>query len=645
MKLRAEGFNTNGTGDLRGTLIAVADDGILLGFEHRGNFSNMAERGRLVAGLVCECGVAEDIAKALVAQALKSIRQAADSAPEASGASRDPERPIVVVNGRYLREVAVEAWKLLSAPDGQTPKFYRVGNSLTHMETEAGRVYPRVLRRDSLIGHLDRLADFVTVKEEEYRPARPPKDVAEDMLAAASPPMPRLQAVVNTPVVAPDGTCLTADGYYPGVQLYLDLKAIRMPTVPERPLSTDINRARSLILDELLVDFPFTTSADRAHAVASLITPMARPLIDGPTPLFLFDAPSPGTGKGLLAEVVVTVNTGGPPAMMTEGRGVEEWRKRITAVLMEVPSIVVIDNIRDRLDAAPLASALTAPIWQDRVLGESRVVRVPVRCCWIATGNNVSMSMEMARRTVQTRLDAAQERPWERQGFRHEPLTTWTRANRGELCWAALTLIRGWIAAGRPEGGARLGGFEAWSHIVGGILRVAGIEGFLGNRSALYAQSEAEAEGWLPFITVWWERFGDTRIAVDELFKLAKEARLLTELRSGRNDHGARVSLGMTLASVRDRRIGDYWIRDMGKGHGGGATYRLDKFSVSVGGQAKKDSPDYTDSPDNHICDGETGETGESFSDPNAIENNFSEPCKCPVPEHFGPNETQGPNP
>ena len=87
MKLRAEGFSTNGTGDLRGTLIATSDTGELLGFEHRGNFSSMPERSRFIGALITELGVEEDTARALVTQVLKDVRQAADSAPRTGNES------------------------------------------------------------------------------------------------------------------------------------------------------------------------------------------------------------------------------------------------------------------------------------------------------------------------------------------------------------------------------------------------------------------------------------------------------------------------------------------------------------------------------------------------------------------------------
>ena len=64
------------------------------------------------------------------------------------------------------------------------------------------------------------------------------------------------------------------------------------------PSMNEINKAKDLLLDELLADFPFASQADRANAVAWLLLPLIRPSIDGPTPLHLIEAPIQGTGKG-----------------------------------------------------------------------------------------------------------------------------------------------------------------------------------------------------------------------------------------------------------------------------------------------------------------------------------------------------------
>ena len=97
--------------------------------------------------------------------------------------------------------------------------------------------------------------------------------------------------------------------------------------------------------------------------------------------------------------------------------------------------------------------------------------------------------MELARRTVRIRLDAKMDRPWERTEFRHPHLLEWVMQHRGELIWTALTLIRAWLVAGQPEGASVLGGFEAWSRVVGGVLSVAQVPGFLDNVREVYELS------------------------------------------------------------------------------------------------------------------------------------------------------------
>jgi hypothetical protein len=119
-----------------------------------------------------------------------------------------------------------------------------------------------------------------------------------------------------------------------------------------------------------------------------------------------------------------------------------------------------------------VASAITASVWEDRLLSTSSMIRVPVRCAWVATGNNPALSHEMTRRTIRIRLDARVERPWLRAGFKHEPLGEWMREHRAALVHAALTLIQAWIAAGRPEGPSSMGMFERWARVMG--ISVAG---------------------------------------------------------------------------------------------------------------------------------------------------------------------------
>lgn len=168
-----------------------------------------------------------------------------------------------------------------------------------------------------------------------------------------------------------------------------------------------------MVLD-IMADFPFVDEASRANAIAAMLTPVCRPAIKGPTPLALFDATTQGTGKTLLSEVVSLIVSGREGALFSAPREPEEWRKQLTSVLREGSSIVIIDNVNHRLNSADLCKALTETIHGDRILGQSQTIILPVRCTWIATGNNLQLGGDMPRRCYWVRMDAKCSRPLSR---------------------------------------------------------------------------------------------------------------------------------------------------------------------------------------------------------------------------------------
>jgi hypothetical protein len=336
--------------------------------------------------------------------------------------------------------------------------------------------------------------------------------------------------------------------------------------VSERPITEELSAAKRVLLDAI-ADFPFVGDADRAHALAAMLQPFGRDLIEGPTPLYLFHKPTPGTGATLLVNVVGLLTAGEAPPAMTEGRDEDEWRKRMHAKLTSGAAIIHLDNVRHRLDTSQLASALTADVWADRALGRSEMVRVPVRCLWMATGNNVSLSAEIARRTVSIRLDARSDRPWLRDGFRHPDLRGWVLDQRGDLIWAALTLWRAWVSEGRPTGGGRLGMFESWAAVMGGVLEVAGVPGFLGNLPALYDSADEEGRVWRRLVGAWWEEHGSRPVGVADLWTLVQGADLDLGLGDG-SERSQRTRLGKRIGEMRDRHFADRRIEEAGTARG-----------------------------------------------------------------------------
>jgi len=391
------------------------------------------------------------------------------------------------------------------------------------------------------------------------------------------PNMPALSGVVTAPVVGPSGQVRVDAGYDPATGLYYHagdaLEIGDIEPTPER-----VAWAVGLILDDLLGDFPFKDAASRANAVALFILPFARPSIEGCTPLHILNAPTPGTGKTLAARVATLPFNPDGPAVMTAGQDEDEWRKRITSLLSGGTSHLLIDNIKGALVSGSLAAALSTALWTDRILGKSQTITLPNRAVWIATGNNIAVDTEMARRSVWIRLDSNAERPWTRNGFRHASLGEWALENRGDLVTAALVLIRHWFTAGCPPGRPTIGGFESWARVIGGILDAAGIVGFMGNAEELYEQSDPTAAQWAVFITEWWKQFQDAPIGVKDLFPLADSEPgkdedgtpieglgLLDTMLTGHTARARKVSLGNLLHGRLDTVVDGFKIQSAGK--------------------------------------------------------------------------------
>ena len=249
--------------------------------------------------------------------------------------------------------------------------------------------------------------------------------------------------------------------------------------------------------------------------------------------------------------------------IIAECRSDDEWRKRITARLLEAREVILLDNVVRPLDSGVMSAALTASCWEDRILGRSEMIRVSVRCIWVATANNPVLSTEIARRSIRIRLDPKIDRPWLRDGFRHENLRRWADAHRGELIWAALTLGKAWISSGRPSGNKSLGSYEDWSVVMGGVLHVAGITGFLENLTDFYDAADREGAAWRQLVEAWWAQYQDSAVGVADLFNLATE---LEGFHFGRgNERSQRTSFGMKLRKQRDRVIGEFRIECAGE--------------------------------------------------------------------------------
>src|SRR5262249_31146303 len=119
----------------------------------------------------------------------------------------------------------------------------------------------------------------------------------------------------------------------------------------------------------------------------------------------------------------------------------------------------------------------------------------PLSVCWLTTGNNLSIVGDTHRRLSHVRLESKWEHPEERSGFRYPDLRAAVLEKRSELLSAALTILRAFVVAGRPD--MKLlpwGSFEGWSDLVRSAVVFAGMKDPGGARMAMRAASCPETE-------------------------------------------------------------------------------------------------------------------------------------------------------
>ncbi|MEZ4565227.1 MAG: DUF3854 domain-containing protein [Thermomicrobiales bacterium] len=419
----------------------------------------------------------------------------------------------------------------------------------------------------------------------------PPLALAKLVLSRQA-AFPLLQRIVRTPVVSPSGRILRESGYDAETRLYLDL--ISRCNVPDHPTHEDVTAAVGLIMQGLN-SFPLDSAASLAHAFVLMAEPFVRPLIAGPTPLHLVESPTQGSGKGKLVSLTQRPSLRGPVTEMSVPTSDEEMGKLITTKAREGASVFLLDNLKDVLASAALAQGLTSGMTSGRILGVTQSFTSRITWVWIVTANNPALDHDIARRTVRTRLEPNVEEPWRLppDAFPIPNIDRWAVENEGRLTDAVLTIVQSWVRAGMPRGKERLGSFEEWAAVMGGILAHAGIDGFLGNLDELYDAANTERDTWRTLVTAWWDAFGDEAVAVTKLYELAV-ARELDLPVSGKDEAARRRSLGLRLNQQKGRIYQDLRITSPGKVAGGAKAWKL----VPIGNPPPRDSSDRSDRSD-----------------------------------------------
>ena len=398
-----------------------------------------------------------------------------------------PDAPILYQRARRLCVIA---------RGGKPPKWlHRPQDMPVSMEVSAAHLWERA-EQAAKWWKLDK-------RTRKYEQALPPKWTMEALQGRDGWPFPSLEGIVCSPTLRPDGSLLDTPGYDPDTGLYLDLHGTIYPPIPDHPTMDD---ARTAIgrLQEAVRDFPFTEPWHFSAALAAMLSLVCRFAIMGNVPLFAIRATTRGSGKSLLADVVSIIGTGRAAPRWPQVTEDEEERKRLFTVALAGYPVIHIDNVTKPLGSPALDMALTAPSFSDRILGKHDSREAPLSMVWLASGNNMQFQGDTARRILPIDLDPKMEKPEERTGFQHNPLTPWVQRERPRLTIAALTILKAYFEAGCPaQGVTPMGSFEQWSDLVRQALIWAGEADPNEGRKDIEAESNPEYEQLATLLQAW----------------------------------------------------------------------------------------------------------------------------------------------
>lgn len=372
--------------------------------------------------------------------------------------------------------------------------------------------------------HLSELGTRAAVHErydgrsEKYKIIDCPRRVSDSYLSRGNwPEIPALTGFVEAPTIDLEGRLLDQPGYDKQTGLFLSFDPIPgYEPAPKKPSKAHATAAANMLL-ELIESFPCVSDSDRAAVLAGIITALVRRSLPS-APMLAITAPTPGTGKTMLAETPSVIATGRRASVLSLGHDDAEAEKRLGGVLLAGDACILLDNIERPLGGDLLCQVTTQPSVRLRPLGTSGVVSVPTHALLLATGNNLSIVGDLKRRVMLVRLDAQVERPEQRTFARNHLEDVYAR--RGELIRAALTIPLAYLQAGAPPLDALTpaGSFEQWDRMVRRPLVWLGLPDPL-LASETLRDEDPELATMRALFAAWREVFKDRAVTVAEVIE------------------------------------------------------------------------------------------------------------------------------
>ncbi len=239
-----------------------------------------------------------------------------------------------------------------------------------------------------------------------------------------------------------------------------------------KPAATlNLDEARRL-LGEVLDGFRFATPADRARALAAMITPalVFGGLLRGRAPLDLGEADASQTGKGYRNKLTAAIYAQHVKTVTQQRAGVGSMEESFNMALIRGSNFIAIDNVRGKIDSPSFESFLTEDTYQARAPYREPVEIDPRRVCVMLTSNKADMTTDLANRSCCVRM-LKQADGYAFKAYAEGDILEHVRALQPRYLGAVFAVVQAWHAAGCPKTAEARHSFRPWAPTLDWITR------------------------------------------------------------------------------------------------------------------------------------------------------------------------------
>lgn len=219
-----------------------------------------------------------------------------------------------------------------------------------------------------------------------------------------------------------------------------------------------------VLLSDMLADFRFATAADRARALAAVVTPamVFGNLLGGRAPVDLGEADASQSGKGYRAKLTAAIYGSAVKTITQRKGGVGSMEESFATALVQGFNFISFDNVRSAVDSPALESFLTEDSFLARVPHMAAIEVDPRLVIVQLTSNKAEITVDLANRSACVRI-LKQPEGYRFRRYPEGSVLDHVRANQPVFLGAVFAVVKAWHAAGKPQTDTTGHDFRAWA--------------------------------------------------------------------------------------------------------------------------------------------------------------------------------------